>query len=104
MENIVAQQRERLLALINISLGENEDYNKSVVERVESMFSDYAKPQRLNPKAPNNLMEVREESFEKSCLLLEEKGSTRTEDLTAYQFYKRIEIIQEQNQKRNVRT
>lgn len=92
LENIVQQQKERLLAKVNILLGENVRYNQEVVDRVEEFLGEYQKPLNINPSKPDNLVEQRDASFEKLCLLLSSKGVQEPEKLTAYQFYKRIEI------------
>lgn len=100
LDNLVIAQKEKILADINILLGENVSGSELVIKEAEKLFYDFLKPTDFNPKSVKNIFADRDNSFEKVCVALEKYGTvSNPKELTVYEFYKRIEIVQE-----NVRT
>ena len=95
-ENLIISKKEKLIAEINILLGENVEFSKSVIKSANELFFELMKPTNFNLKSAKNVFEEREETFEKLCLSMEKYGAvTSPKKYTVYEFYKRIEVIQE---------
>ncbi len=95
-DNLIISKKEKLIAEINIVLGENVDYSKSVIKSATELFFSLLKPTNFNEKSPDNVFDERDETFERLCLAMEKYGAvTSPKQNTTYEFYKRIEVIQE---------
>lgn len=95
-DNLIISKKEKLIAEINILLGENVEHAKRVIKSANELFFELLKPTNFNEKSPSNIFDEREATFEKLCLSMEKYGAvTSPKNYTVYEFYKRIEVIQE---------
>lgn len=95
-DNLIISKKEKLIAEINILLGENVEYSKTVIKSANELFFSLMKPSDYNDKSPQNIFDERDSTFEKLCLAMEKYGAvTSPKQYTTYEFYKRIEVIQE---------
>lgn len=91
------QYKIKLLCEIESFLDpENENVQKAL-ERAERYIYENTLPDIFNPTDRLGVEVSREGTFEGVCMSLSQKGVPNPEQLTVYQFYKRVEIIYEQS-------
>lgn len=95
------QLKIKLLNEIEVYKNPDNKQAQQAMESAERYLYNVSLPDIYNPKDPNAVTNTREGTFEGVCMSLSQKGVHNPEDLTVYQFYKRVEIIYEQSKPKN---
>lgn len=100
LETALEQMKLKLLAEIDLALNPDDKAAQLTHDRASKYLYDLTLPDIINPHSPHAVGVVRDGTFEAVCMSLEGRGVQNPQDLSAYQFYKRIEIINSQNTKK----
>jgi hypothetical protein len=87
------REKARMCAEIDILIGKNPEYAKSLLEDIRQQLLENIRPIRFNENNPESVMHQRSESFEKLCFKLRQSGIHYPESMSTYSFYKSLELL-----------
>lgn len=93
LETALEQLKVKLLSDIELYINPQNETATTAFERASRYLYDLSLPDIINPNNPQAVSFVRDGTFESICMSLEGRGVHSPDNLTVYQFYKRIEIL-----------
>jgi len=89
------QLRQRLVLTCDAAISANPDQFGPALQEVEDVLMQMMQPPNLRASDPGNAFLAAEASFERACVMLEEKGVSNPGALSLYQFYGRVKYFSE---------
>lgn len=93
--------KSQMMAEIDLLIGKNPAHAEALLEEIKKDLLEQIRPLKFDESDPKSVIHQRQESFERLCYQLRKNNINSPDTLSTYSFYKNIELLKEEVERKN---